>query len=45
MFKMTLLYLQSGLRFFEMAPFFHQSGQHSPFFLQVKMNTSEPMLD
>ena len=43
MFKMTdfIIFAQNG--FFEMAPFFHGSGQHSPFFLQVGMNTSEPI--
>ena len=46
MLKMIdLLYLQNGLRFFEMAPFFHWSKQHGPFFLQVGINTSETMSD
>ena len=44
MFKMTdFIIFAERFTFFEMAPFFHRSGQHGPFFLQVGMNTSEPM--
>ena len=46
MFKMTdFIIFAEGFTFFWDSPFFHRSGQHGPFFLQVGMNTSEPMSD
>ena len=46
MFKMTdLIILAEQFTFFLDGPFFYRSGQHGPFFLQVGMNTSEPMSD